>query len=84
MYDYGVSAYIEQAKDDTGTTTRHYHIGTDTIKQKEFWASVKALNGSDRIPGTLITFSNYMKNNIHASVEITKEQVDEMIIEATK
>ena len=84
MYDHGVSAYIEQAKDDTGTTTKHYHIGTDTIKQKEFWASVRALNGSDRIPGTLITFSNYMKNNIYASVEITKEQVNEMIIDATK
>lgn len=32
MYENGVSAYIEQAKDDTGTTTKHYHIGTDTIK----------------------------------------------------
>lgn len=84
MYNYGVSAYIEQAKDDAGVTTKHYHIGTDTIKQKEFWASVKALNGSDRIPGTMITFSNYMKNNINAATEITREQVDEKILEETK
>lgn len=78
MYDNGVSAYIEQAKDDSGVTTKHYHIGTDTIKQKEFWASVKALTGTDRIPGSLNTFTNYMKNNNKASVEITRENINEL------
>lgn len=77
MYDYGVSAFIEQAKDDTGVMTKHYHIGTETIKQAEFWASVKAILGNDRIPGTLITFSNYMKNNVHAEAEITRIDIDE-------
>ena len=77
MYDYGVSAFIEQAKDDTGVMTKHYHIGTETIKQAEFWASVKAILGNDRIPGTLITFSNYMKNNVHAETEITRIDIDE-------
>ena len=77
MYENGVSAYIEQAKDDTGTTTKHYHIGTDTIKQKEFWSSVKTILGSDKIPGTIITFSNYMKNNNTASTEVTYADVDE-------
>lgn len=77
MYNNGVSAYIEQAQDDTSVTTKHYHIGTDTTKQKEFWSSVKAILGSDKIPGTLITFSNYMKNNNTASTEITKINVDE-------
>ena len=76
MYNNGVSAYIEQSKDDIGTTTKHYHIGTDTIKQKEFWASVKAVLGSDKIPGTLITFSNYMKNN-KQTPEIIHVQVNE-------
>ena len=83
MYDYGVSAYIEQAKDDTGTTTKHYHIGTDTIKQKEFWASVKAINGSDKIPGTMNSFANYLRNNKHAAIEITREQLDERLINST-
>ena len=77
MYNYGVSAYIEQAKDDTGVLTKHYHIGTDTIKQAEFWASVKAILGNDKIPGTLITFSNYVRNNIHAEAEITRMDIDE-------
>jgi predicted nucleic acid-binding Zn finger protein len=77
MYNYGISAYIEQAKDDTGVTTKHYHIGTDTVKQAEFWASVKAILGNDKIPGTLITFSNYVKNNTHAELEITRIDVDE-------
>lgn len=77
MYDYGVSAFIEQARDDTGVMTKHYHIGTETIKQAEFWASVKAILGNDRIPGTLITFSNYMKNNVHAEAEITRIDIDE-------
>jgi len=57
--------------------TKHYHIGTDTIKQAEFWASVKAILGNDKIPGTLITFSNYVKNNIHAEAEITRMDIDE-------
>ena len=81
MYTYGVSAYIEQAKDDTGVMTKHYHIGTDTIKQAEFWASVRAILGNDRIPGTLITFSNYMKNNTHAELEVSHIEVDERSIE---
>ena len=81
MYTYGVSAYIEQAKDDTGVTTKHYHIGTDTIKQAEFWASVRAILGNDRIPGTVITFSNYMKNNTHAELEISHIEVDEKSLE---
>lgn len=81
MYDYGVSAFIEQAKDDTGVMTKHYHIGTETIKQAEFWASVKAILGNDKIPGTLITFSNYMKNNIHAEAEITRIDIDEKSLE---
>ena len=76
MYNNGISAYIEQSKDDIGTTTKHYHLGTDTIKQKEFWASVKAVLGSDKIPGTLITFSNYMKNN-KQTPEIIKVPVNE-------
>lgn len=63
FYENGVSAYIEQSVDDTGTTTKHYHIGTDTIKQREFWASVKAILGTDVIPGTRLTFSNYTKHN---------------------
>ena len=46
-----------------GVTTKHYHLGTDTIKQREFWSSVKALLGSDLIPGTQIVFTNYMKYN---------------------
>lgn len=81
MYDYGVSAFIEQAKDDTGVMTKHYHIGTETIKQAEFWASVKAILGNDRIPGTLITFSNYMKNNVYAETEITRIDIDENSID---
>lgn len=81
MYTYGVSSYIEQAKDDTGVMTKHYHIGTDTIKQAEFWASVRAILGNDRIPGTLITFSNYMKNNTHAELEVSHIEVDERSIE---
>jgi hypothetical protein len=32
MYDNGLSCYIETSVDDTGTTSRHYHIGTDTVK----------------------------------------------------
>ena len=32
MYNNGLSAYIEQAQDDNGVITKHYHIGTDTIK----------------------------------------------------
>jgi hypothetical protein len=82
MYNNGVSAYIEQSTDDLGTTTKHYHIGTDTIKQKEFWASVKAVLGSDKIPGTLITFSNYMKNNIHKDIEFTRADVKETTLES--
>ena len=77
MYQNGVSAYIEQSKDDIGTTTKHYHLGTDTIKQKEFWASVKAVLGSDKIPGTLINFTNYMKNNNKQSQEIKRYDVTE-------
>ena len=78
FYDYGVSAYIEQAKDDTGTTTKHYHIGTDTIKQKEFWESVKAILGSDRIPGTMITFTNYMTKNTQQTLEFSNSiDIDE-------
>lgn len=79
LYDNGVSVYIEQAIDDTGAATKHYHIGTDTIKQKEFWASVKAVLGTDMIPGTRISFSNYMRNNNIASTEITQQDVDETI-----
>lgn len=78
FYDYGVSAYIEQARDDTGATTKHYHIGTDTIKQREFWESVKAILGSDRIPGTLITFTNYMTKNTNQQVEFSNSNdIDE-------
>lgn len=77
MYDNGVSAYIEQAIDDTGASTKHYHIGTDTTKQAEFWASVKAVLGMDKIPGTAITFTNYMRNNNTASTEITYDDIDE-------
>lgn len=77
MYQNGVSAYIEQAKDDMGVTTKHYHLGTDTIKQREFWSSVKALLGSDLIPGTQIVFTNYMKYNNKTSQEITYSEIDE-------
>ena len=63
FYNYGVSAYIEQSIDDTGVVTKHYHVGTDTTKQRQFWASVKAILGGDVIPGTRITFSNYLINN---------------------
>ena len=78
MYDNGVSAYIEQSKDDTGTTTKHYHIGTDTIRQREFWASVKALLGTDIIPGTYINFTNYMANNNKKAAEIIRSDVQEV------
>ena len=78
FYDNGVSAYIEQAKDDTGATTKHYHIGTDTIKQREFWESVKAILGSDMIPGTMITFMNYMTKNTQRSTEFSvSSEIDE-------
>ncbi len=30
--DNGLSCYIETSVDDTGTTSRHYHIGTDSAK----------------------------------------------------
>ncbi len=82
MLENGISAYIEQAKDDTGTTTKHYHFGTDTIKQKEFWASVKAILGSDKIPGTLVSFSNYMKYN-RQQAEFTRYDLDESLINST-
>ena len=80
MYLNGVSAYVEQAKDDTGTTTKHYHLGTDTIKQREFWASVKAILGTDMIPGTYINFTNYMKNNNKQETELTHDDIDETSI----
>lgn len=78
MYNNGLSAYIEQAQDDTGVITKHYHIGTDTIKQKEFWNSVKAINQSTIIPGTYIDFSSYQSKN-KESVEITKSDVTEIL-----
>lgn len=79
MYNNGISAYIEQAKDDNGVVTKHYHIGTDTTKQKEFWNSVKAVNNkSSIIPGTYIDFSSYYSKN-KGSVEIVNQKVEEQI-----
>ena len=79
MYNNGLSAYIEQAQDDNGVITKHYHIGTDTIKQKEFWNSVKAVNDkSTIIPGTYIDFSNYKSKN-KLSTEIINQKISENI-----
>ena len=66
MYDNGLSCYIETSVDDTGTTSRHYHIGTDTIKQGSWWAAVQALNGGSNIITTSTSrfnLTNYMTNN---------------------
>lgn len=79
MYNNGLSAYIEQAQDDNGVITKHYHIGTDTIKQKEFWNSVKAVNNkSSIIPGTYIDYSNYYSKN-KGTLEIVNQKVEEQI-----
>lgn len=79
MYNNGISAYIEQAQDDNGVITKHYHIGTDTAKQKEFWNSVKAVNNkSSIIPGTYIDFSSYYSKN-KSTVEILNQKVEEQI-----
>lgn len=77
MYQNGVSVFIEQAKDDAGVSTKHYHFGTDTTKQQQFWASVKAINGSTKIPGTQIDFQDYATHNTHSDAEIQHEDVDE-------
>lgn len=58
-------------------TSKHYHFGTDTIKQKQFWASVKAINGSSVIPGTSIDFSDYQTHNLYKDAEITRDFVIE-------
>lgn len=77
MYNNGLSAYIEQAQDDNGVITKHYHIGTDTTKQKEFWNSVKAVNNkSTIIPGTYIDFSDYTSKN-KTTVEIKNKSITE-------
>lgn len=72
MYDNGLSCYIETSVDDTGTTSRHYHIGTDTVKQNSWWAAVQALNGGSNIITTSTTrfnLTNYMINNNKADKE---------------
>ena len=79
MYNNGISAYIEQAQDDNGVVTKHYHFGTDTIKQKAFWNSVKAVNNkSTIIPGTYIDFSSYQSKNKTIN-EINNNIVKEII-----
>lgn len=81
MYLNGVSAYIEQAKDDNGATSKHYHFGTDTIKQAQFWASVKAINGNTKIPGTVMDFKDYESHNVKQGSEITHTDLDEILYE---
>ena len=72
MYDNGLSCYIETSVDDTGTTSRHYHIGTDTVKQSSWWSAVQALNGGSNIITTSTSrfnLTNYMVNNNKADKE---------------
>ena len=65
MHDNGVSAYVETSIDDMGTKSKHIHIGTDTIKQSEFWQLVDVANNNNEITynGTSFNPSDYTAYN---------------------
>ena len=72
MYDHGVSAYTEVSVDDLGTNSKHIHIGTDTQKQKEFWAAANKKMGGKEIVYSGGTFKadNYVAYNNYRQSEI--------------
>ena len=78
MISNGVACCIEQTKDDSGVSTKHYHFGTEREIQKKFWTSVDLANQGNLPTGLSQAIKNYNTYNEQArSTETKRNTVQE-------
>lgn len=78
MISNGVACCIEQTKDDSGVSTKHYHFGTEKEIQKKFWISVSLANQGNLPTGLEQAIKNYNQYNEQArSIETQRNTIQE-------
>ncbi len=77
MLEAGVGIFIENTTDDLGVSSKHYHIGTDKEKVREFWDAMGPIF-AEQYPELSLMIGNVQTTNTRTySSEITHASVEE-------